>query len=61
MTNVGEANSVYEAAIEWIPGVDVTVTPECLRFSKVNQKMSYEVTFTRSANVPVNASYVQEL
>ncbi|CAN0907432.1 Subtilisin-like protease 4 [Linum grandiflorum] len=50
VTNVGAANSVYAAKINHPWGVMVTVRPSILRFSEVNQKATYAVTFTRTTN-----------
>ncbi|XP_027182736.1 subtilisin-like protease SBT1.7 [Coffea eugenioides] len=46
VTNVGDANSIYRVKIDQPGGVNVTVKPRILSFSKVNQKLSYEITFT---------------
>ncbi|XP_065858909.1 subtilisin-like protease 4 [Euphorbia lathyris] len=48
VTNVGSANSVYVATVIPPPGVVVNVKPARLYFSKVNQKATYSVTFSRS-------------
>ncbi|XP_027084439.2 subtilisin-like protease [Coffea arabica] len=48
VTNVGEANSVYSVQIVAPAGVNVTVNPTTLSFTKVNQKLTYEVTFSPS-------------
>ncbi|KAK4422725.1 Subtilisin-like protease SBT1.7 [Sesamum alatum] len=50
VTNVGEANSVYTVEIIGLPGVDTTVEPSTLQFSGANQRLTYQVTFSRSAN-----------
>ncbi|KAK4389377.1 Subtilisin-like protease SBT1.7 [Sesamum angolense] len=62
VTNVGEANSTYTVAIELdsAQGVDVAVTPTTLSFSEVNQKLTYEISFSKSAT-PVNATLLKEL
>ncbi|KAI5656713.1 hypothetical protein M9H77_25506 [Catharanthus roseus] len=49
VTNVGEANSSYTVEVVSPPGVNVTVKPSTLTFSQLNQKLEYEVTFTRLA------------
>ncbi|KAL3499453.1 hypothetical protein ACH5RR_038546 [Cinchona calisaya] len=54
VTNVGEANSVYTVKVIQPKGVNVTVTPEKLNFSEVNQKLTYEVTFTKLASAANN-------
>lgn len=58
VTNVGEANSSYK--IEIIPpaGVLVSVKPERIDFTEVNQQLTYQVTFSRSSSV-VNSLFVQ--
>ncbi|KAL0312701.1 UNVERIFIED_CONTAM: Subtilisin-like protease SBT1.7 [Sesamum radiatum] len=60
LTNVGEANSTYTVEIELdsAQGVDVTVTPATLSFNEVNQKLTYEISFSKSAT-PVNATFVE--
>ncbi|KZV19459.1 hypothetical protein F511_08800 [Dorcoceras hygrometricum] len=47
MTNVGEPNSSYVVEIVPPPGVEVRVEPTKLDFSELNQKLQYQVTFTR--------------
>lgn len=47
VTNVGEASSVYSVKVQKPAGVVVTVSPETLRFSEVNEKMSFTVSFSR--------------
>ncbi|KAF5954464.1 hypothetical protein HYC85_007320 [Camellia sinensis] len=46
VTNVGEANSSYHSVIVALLGVNVTLNTTRLEFSKVNQKMTYQVTFS---------------
>nr|GLL45095.1 subtilisin-like protease SBT1.7 [Ipomoea trifida] len=48
VTNVGEARSFYTVEILEPPGVKVNVEPRELQFSKVNQKLTYNVTFSLS-------------
>lgn len=50
VTNVGEAYSSYTAQVVAPEGVYVSVNPNKLYFSKVNQKVSYSVTFSRIAS-----------
>ncbi|XP_055819651.1 subtilisin-like protease [Solanum dulcamara] len=50
VTNVGEAKSSYGVEIASPPGVSVIVKPSTLKFSKLNQKLKYQVTFTRRDN-----------
>ncbi|KAL8485711.1 hypothetical protein ACS0TY_027841 [Phlomoides rotata] len=58
VTNVGEPISSYNVEIASPPGIDVRVQPTTLKFSEVNQKMQYQVTFTRVESA-VNNSNVQ--
>ncbi|KAL3833570.1 hypothetical protein ACJIZ3_008306 [Penstemon smallii] len=51
VTNVGEAASYYSVKIVAPDGVSVSVNPEKLHFTKVNQKETYNVTFSRKGNV----------
>ncbi|KAJ8561032.1 hypothetical protein K7X08_027222 [Anisodus acutangulus] len=51
VTNVGEASSSYTVDVVSPPGVDVKVEPTVLNFTELNQKMSYQVTFSQSANL----------
>ncbi|KAL3499452.1 hypothetical protein ACH5RR_038545 [Cinchona calisaya] len=54
VTNVGDADSVFTVKVIQPTGVNVTVTPEKLSFSKVNQKLTYEVTFRKLASAADN-------
>ena len=57
VTNVGEADSVYTVNIVQPRGVSVNVEPDTLKFSKLHEKLTYEVRFIRLANAPnVSAS-----
>ncbi|WCJ26098.1 Subtilisin-like protease [Euphorbia peplus] len=47
VTNVGQANSDYTLEIVAPSGVYVTVTPNKLSFSGVNEKATYSVTFSK--------------
>ncbi|XP_059277173.1 subtilisin-like protease [Lycium ferocissimum] len=58
VTNVGDAKSSYCVEITSPPGVSVTVKPTTLKFSKLNQKLKYQVTFSRRVNSP-NGGVVQ--
>lgn len=46
VTNVGDADSSYTANIVPPPNVDVKVTPKILKFSQINEKLKYDITFT---------------
>ncbi|KAF3781550.1 Subtilisin-like protease SBT1-3 [Nymphaea thermarum] len=52
VTNVGNPNSRYYVAVAPIKGVTVKVAPKTLVFTKKYQKLSYEVTFTTTAQQP---------
>nr|GMC52195.1 CO(2)-response secreted protease-like [Ipomoea batatas] len=45
-TNVGPEESVYTATIEAMTGIEATVTPNKLVFTKEKKKLTYKVTFT---------------
>ncbi|XP_057827395.1 cucumisin-like [Cryptomeria japonica] len=44
VTNVGAAESIYKAIVSAPSGINVTVEPDTLSFSSLNQKLSYNVT-----------------
>ncbi|XP_061368707.1 subtilisin-like protease SBT1.1 [Gastrolobium bilobum] len=46
VTNVGKSQSAYEVKVEQPNGVSVTVEPRKLKFEKLGQKLSYNVTFS---------------
>lgn len=50
MTNVGEATSSYAVTVAAPEGVYVSVKPNKLYFSRVNQKVKYSVTFSRTGS-----------
>ncbi|KAL3499450.1 hypothetical protein ACH5RR_038543 [Cinchona calisaya] len=56
VTNVGEANSVYTVKVIQPTGVNVTVKPDKLSFSEINQKLTYEVTFRKLASAANNVA-----
>ncbi|CAN4075956.1 unnamed protein product [Withania somnifera] len=58
VTNVGEVKSSYSVEIASPAGVSVIVKPSTLKFSKLNQKLKYQVTFTRKDN-STNSGIVQ--
>ncbi|KAL3362176.1 hypothetical protein AABB24_014845 [Solanum stoloniferum] len=51
VTNVGDAKSSYNMEIVSPKGVVVKVEPFTLNFSKLNQKLTYQVTFFKTTNV----------
>ncbi|CAI9095704.1 OLC1v1031700C1 [Oldenlandia corymbosa var. corymbosa] len=59
LTNVGEANSVYTAKVDALEGVKITVNPNTLKFSKINQKLTYEITFTKLSSTSTNTRMSQ--
>nr|XP_043630484.1 subtilisin-like protease [Erigeron canadensis] len=61
-TNVGDTNSVYtisEPNIHIPPGIVLTIHHPALEFTQVNQKLTYELTFSRYNNVEINVPYDQ--
>ncbi|KAG9149043.1 hypothetical protein Leryth_010634 [Lithospermum erythrorhizon] len=46
VTNVGEDESTYTVLVDAPTGIKVEVVPNKLQFTKVNEKQTYEVTFT---------------
>nr|XP_043630482.1 subtilisin-like protease [Erigeron canadensis] len=60
VTNVGDANSVYtisEPNFHIPPGIVVRIHHPALEFTQVNQKLTYELTFSRYNNVEINVPY----
>ncbi|KAL1568992.1 subtilisin-like protease 3 [Salvia divinorum] len=60
VTNVGESNSSYRVEIVAPRKVNVSVEPTQLIFSKVGQKLSYNVSFTR-LSIPAVSTVSQGL
>ncbi|XP_055821402.1 subtilisin-like protease 3 [Solanum dulcamara] len=50
VTNVGDATSSYKVEIASPKGVVVKVKPFVLNFSMLNQKLTYQVTFSKTTN-----------
>ncbi|KAF3670352.1 putative subtilisin-like protease-like [Capsicum annuum] len=50
VTNVGDAKSSYKVEIVSPKGVSVKVKPSQLNFSMLNQKLTYQVTFSKTTN-----------
>uniref|UniRef100_A0A0D9ZGN2 Subtilisin-like protease n=1 Tax=Oryza glumipatula TaxID=40148 RepID=A0A0D9ZGN2_9ORYZ len=46
VTNVGQADAVYKAAVQSPPGVKISVEPSVLQFSQSKKKQSFKVTFS---------------
>ncbi|CAN4084234.1 unnamed protein product [Withania somnifera] len=59
VTNVGAAVSSYTVEIVPPQGVDVRVDPPLLNFFELNQKKTYQVTFSRSSTSTINGTFVQ--
>ncbi|KAG5622353.1 hypothetical protein H5410_007571 [Solanum commersonii] len=58
VTNVGEANSTYTVEVIGVEGVVLSINPRILKFSALNQKLSYEVTFKRSTSTDSSQGYI---
>uniref|UniRef100_M0ZX99 Serine protease n=1 Tax=Solanum tuberosum TaxID=4113 RepID=M0ZX99_SOLTU len=50
VTNVGDATSSYKVEVASPKGVVVEVEPSELNFSELNQKLTYQVTFSKTTN-----------
>ncbi|KAF3647714.1 putative subtilisin-like protease-like [Capsicum annuum] len=50
VTNVGDAKSSYQVDVVSPKGVSVKVKPSKLNFSKLNQNLTYQVTFSNTTN-----------
>ncbi|KAF1888378.1 hypothetical protein Lal_00039306 [Lupinus albus] len=57
LTNVGDANSVYNVAVDGPSAVSITVKPTKLVFGKVHEKKRYTVTFASKKHVAVKAAF----
>uniref|UniRef100_M1D905 P69B protein n=1 Tax=Solanum tuberosum TaxID=4113 RepID=M1D905_SOLTU len=55
VTNVGDATSSYKVEVASPKGVVVEVKPTELNFSELNQKLTYQVTFSKTTN---NSNFV---
>lgn len=59
VTNVGDANSLYTVKVVPPKNVKVSVKPETLKFSRVNQKLNYQVTFRQQeVGVPESQGFL---
>ncbi|XP_009604592.1 subtilisin-like protease [Nicotiana tomentosiformis] len=58
VTNVGEANSTYTVEVFGVKGVKLSIKPTTLKFSALNQKLSYKVTFKRSVSADSSQGYI---
>ena len=59
VTNVGEAYSSYTVTVIAPQGVDVSVNPDKLHFSKMNQKLTYSVTFSHNGSSRKSSEFAQ--
>ncbi|XP_075495891.1 subtilisin-like protease [Primulina tabacum] len=58
VTNVGEASSSYSVQIVSVPGVEVTVAPDTIEFTEMNQKMTYQISFSKSSPTGNTTTFV---
>ncbi|KAK6251213.1 hypothetical protein SCA6_005218 [Theobroma cacao] len=56
VTNVGPASSSYTYEVVAPTGVDISVQPDHIAFTAVNQKATYSVTFSRQKDVSLQFS-----
>ncbi|OMO81000.1 hypothetical protein COLO4_23813 [Corchorus olitorius] len=56
VTNVGPASSSYTCEVIAPAGVDVTVKPNQISFTAMNQKATYSVTFSKQKNISLQFS-----
>ncbi|KAF3671693.1 hypothetical protein FXO37_07876 [Capsicum annuum] len=50
VTNVGEDSSTYRVQVIGVEGITLSITPRILKFSVLNQKLSYQITFKCSTS-----------
>ncbi|KAF3670353.1 putative subtilisin-like protease-like [Capsicum annuum] len=50
VTNIGDARSSYKVEVVSPKGVSVKVKPSKLNFTMLNQKLTYQVTFSKTTN-----------
>ncbi|XP_008796315.4 subtilisin-like protease [Phoenix dactylifera] len=60
VTNVGDADTVYTIEVEEPEGVRVDVTPATLQFSQVDEKQSFDLTFSHKGSQQWSAGEVVE-
>lgn len=46
LTSVWKSNGTYTSTVEMPSGIDIRVEPSTLRFSKLNSKQKFKMTFT---------------
>ena len=51
VTNIGQADAVYKAVVQFPPGVQISVEPSILKFSAGKNKQSFKVTFTTTHKI----------
>ncbi|KAF5176043.1 Subtilisin-like protease SBT1.2 [Thalictrum thalictroides] len=59
LTNVGDAHSSYKVEILAPKGVEVKVEPKKLHFTRVNQKLTFTVSFTKSVDCDLKTPFAQ--
>ncbi|KAJ9537047.1 hypothetical protein OSB04_029780 [Centaurea solstitialis] len=60
VTNVGEANATYTINIDSVPvGLTLGIGPAELKFTELNQKLTYDVYFIRDSQSEVRTSYAE--
>lgn len=57
VTNVGKAPIIYKALVSSPPGVNVTVVPNRLGFTRIGQKLKFTVNFKVNAAPPPSKGY----
>ncbi|KAI3691724.1 hypothetical protein L6452_31526 [Arctium lappa] len=62
VTNVGEAKSTYTISVTNVhlpPGIILEIRSPALKFTAVNQKITYDLTFVRDSKVEMNVRYAE--
>ncbi|XP_022958542.1 subtilisin-like protease SBT1.8 [Cucurbita moschata] len=57
VTNVGCGREVYTAVVEAPPSISVTIRPSKIFFSKINQKVTFSVTFKRIGSISPSTEF----
>ncbi|KVH91922.1 subtilisin-like protease SBT1.7 [Cynara cardunculus var. scolymus] len=62
VTNVGEAKSTYTISVTNVhlpPGIILEIRSPALKFTAVNQKVAYDLTFIRDSKAQMNVPYAE--
>ncbi|GJR00694.1 subtilisin-like protease SBT1.2 [Tanacetum coccineum] len=62
VTNVGEANSTYTVSVPYVNlphGIVLGIRNPILKFTEMNQKLTYELTFTRDSSASIDVPYAE--